>query len=355
MSPLRLAVLVLPVTIAAALAVAMGEPVSDWPIAKSAGDFLLHGNLNVYAEHPGAQMGPLALVIAALLPGKVYLLFVAALLGAFLALILLTGLAEGRQRPLLVAALLLAWPWAALAVQGHADDALVLTALAGMLLAHKRGHPGGVVAAFLVAMAAKPTAAIFLPLLFLHGSAAFVAGVGGAALLWAPFVLADPLGFLAAGRGHSDVLHGSALALIGVEPYSGYPGWVRPAQLVLCIAAAWWLGRHRSWPAAIAGVLALRTLLEPATWNYYSTSVIAGALLFETARGSRVPVLAMAGFLTFVLSYTFFEELPVLLGLLRAVALLGVLAAVIHGLPPHRRGKTLTVAPESEVGAPASR
>jgi hypothetical protein len=350
-SPLRLAILVLPVTMAVALAVGVGEPVSDWPIARSAGDFLLHGNLNVYAEHSGAQMGPLALVIAAVLPGKVYLLFVAALLGVFLALILLTGVKERSQRPLLAAALLLAWPWASLAVQGHADDALVLTALAGMLLAHKRAHTTGVVAAFLVAIAAKPTAAVFLPLLFLHSPTALVAGIGGAALLWAPFVLVDPVGFLSAGRGHSDVLHGSVLALLGVEPYSGYPGWVRPAQLGLCLAAAWWLGRRSSWPAAIVGVLALRTLLEPATWNYYSTSVIAGALLFETARGSRVPVLTLAGFLTFVLSYTFFEELPAQLGLLRAAALVGIVVAVIYVKPFQPRPEDQVTAAVSDTGA----
>jgi hypothetical protein len=332
----------------------MGEPVSDWPIARAAGDFLLQGNLNVYVEQPGAQMGPLALVIAALLPGKVYLLFVAALLGIFLALVLHTGVGERSLPALLAAALLLAWPWAALAVQGHADDALVLTALAGMLLAHRRAHTLGVVAAFLVAIVAKPTAAVFLPLLLLHSPVALLAGVGGAALLWAPFVLADPIGFLSAGRGHSDVLHGSVLALVGIEPYSGYPGWVRPLQLVLCLAAAWWLGRDKGWPAAIAGVLALRTLLEPATWNYYSTSVIAGALLFETARGSRVPVLSLTGFLTFVLSYTFFKELPAPLGVLRAVALLGVLAAAIHGLAPPRRGERPVGAPESEVRTSAS-
>jgi hypothetical protein len=172
-----------------------------------------------------------------------------------------------------------------------------------MLLGQRRRSPVTVVAGFLLAIVAKPTAVIFLPLVFLTSPAALMAAIAGSILIWAPFVLADPIGFLEAGRGYSDVLHGSTLALVGVEPYSGLPSWVRPLQLIACLVATWWLATRRSWAAAVAGVLALRTLLEPATWNYYSTSVMAGAMLFELSRGARVPLLTLLAFSTFVLAY----------------------------------------------------
>lgn len=327
--PWRLAAYVLPVTLCTSLSLNMGEPVSDWPIARTAGEYLLQGHFDVYADQPGAQMGPLALMLAALVPGTGYVLIVSALFAVFLiAAAKGSRLTRSGDRSFLLAAMLLAFPWAALGVQGHADDALVLTGLAAMLYGHRHARTALVVAAFLVAIAAKPTAAVFVPLLLLYSRKAFGAGLLGALGVWVPFVLADPMGFLAAGEGQSDVLEGSLLALAGIEPYSGYPSWVRPIQFVACLSAVWWLAAHRGWAAAIAGALALRTLLEPATWNYYSASVIAGALLFDLARAHRVPVLSLAGFLTFVLSFTYFDPLPSSLGWLRAGALVGILAAV---------------------------
>jgi hypothetical protein len=323
-APWRLATLVLPAVTCLSLAVAVGLPVSDWPIAVEAGDYLLDGHLDVYAKHPGAQMGPLALVLAALLPGLLYSGVVGALLPVFILLVLDTRRTQQVGPATFVAASLLAWPWATFAVQGHGDDALVLVGLAVVLMSHGPKRHLGVVGGFLLAIAAKPTAVLFLPLLLLSSRRTFWAGVGGAGLIWAPFVLADPVGFLAAGHGFSDVVPGSLAALIGIEPMSGYPEWVRPLQLAGGVLACWWLASRCGWQAAALGVVAWRTLLEPAPWNYYSASLIAVAAVFDHARASRVPVASLLAFATFAMYYVA-DPMPTAVGLLRLLALAALL------------------------------
>lgn len=327
-NPWLIATLVLPVVAATSLSTAYGLPVSDWPIAVEAGDYLLQGNLDVYAEHPGAQMGPLAFLVAAILPRWLYSPFVSGLLIVFLTLVI-------RARPdfrvgpgILAAGMLLAWPWAALGVQGHGDDAIVLVGLAVMVFTHARGTSWGPVAGFLLAVVAKPTAILFLPLLLLQSRRAFVAGLIGGAIIWAPFVLIDIDGFMAATRGHSDVLPGSLAALLGIEPMSGYPWWVRPAQLALGLTACWWIGARGGWSAGILAAVTLRTILEPAPWNYYSASLIAVALMYEASRGLRIPIFSLLAFGTYLLANPYFDPLPWPAGVLRLAAMFAILAAV---------------------------
>ena len=318
--------LVLPGTLAAAIALTVGRPLSDWPLASAGGHYLLSGHLTVYADMAYVQMGPLSLVLAGALPGSIYLAAVCALLP----LILWTAMLPyppTRQTYLatLFGGLLLAWPWAAFAVQGHGDDALVVVGIVAMVSALKLHRGVWVVAAFLVALASKPTAILFLPLVFLRSRRAGIVATLAGGLLWAPFVLADVPGFLAAGRGQGDLWPYSLPDLLGGVPHTGFPEWLRLVQLIGGVAMCWFLARRRGPAAAVAGVFAFRVLLEPGTSNYYSTSVIAAAILLDLHRGQRVPWATILGFVSFVAT---FGEPPITLvgGFVRILSLTAVLA-----------------------------
>lgn len=323
--------LVLPGTLAAAMALGVGEPTSDWDAAISGGHYLLSGHFTVFADKPQVQMGPLALLLAGVLPGPVYLAAVCALLPLVLWIISLP------YRPtrelyvrLLIGGMLLAWPWAAFAVQGHGDDALVVLGVVTMVSALRLHREAWVVVAFLVAIAAKPTAILFLPLAFMISRRAGILAILGGGLLWAPFILGDVPGFLAAGRGQGQLWPYSVPALLGYVPFKGIPDWLRPVQIIGGVALCWYLARRRGPAAAVAGVLAFRVLLEPGTWNYYSTSVIATAMMLDMYRGWRVPWVTLFAFASFVVSFG--EPLNMAQGAARVLTLTGVFVlAVVEG------------------------
>ena len=334
--------LVLPGTLAAAIALVVGQPTADWPLARAGGHYLLSGHLTVYADMPYVQMGPLSLVLAAALPGVIYLAVVCALLPLVLWMATLP-FPPTRQTYLttLVGGMLLAWPWAAFAIQGHGDDALVVVGVVVMASTLKSHREVWVVAGFLIALAAKPTAILFLPLAFIHSRRAGIVATLTGGLLWAPFVFADVPGFLAAGHGQGFIWANSLPDLLGGVPRTVFPGWLRLIQVVGGVAMCWFLARRRGTAAAVAGVFAFRVLSEPGTWNYYSTSVIAGAILFDLCRGRRVPWATLLAFVSFVAE---FGEPPITLarGVVRLLSLAGVLALAIVArqradLPPRRK------------------
>jgi len=326
----RIWVLVLPAAIAVGMAMAVGTPMSDWGAAVTGARYLLSGHLSVYADMPKVQMGPLALLLAGALPGPIYLAAVCSLLSLMLWMV---TLAHPRTRSTYVSTLsggvLLAWPWAAFAVQGHGDDALVLIGVVAMVLGYKSNREAWVIAGFLVAITAKPTAVLFLPLVFLASRRAGIVAVFGAGLLWAPFILADVPGFIAAGRGQGDLWPYSLPELLGGEPHSGFPAWVRPVQLVGGAAVCFLLARRKGVAAAVAGVFAFRVLLEPATWNYYSASVIAAAILLDLDCRRRIPWGALLGFVSFVAAFGM--SLNMAQGAVRILALTGVLVLAFIG------------------------
>ncbi len=292
--------LVLPLTLAATLVAAVRHPTSDWADAASAGHYLLAGHLDVFAEFPKVQMGPLALLLAGSVSGEVYMAAVCALLPVLLWLITLpyprTRKTYGR---VLFGALLLAWPWAAYGVQGHGDDAIVMVGVVVMVTSLEMQREVGVVTGFVIALLAKPIALLFLPLSFAHSRRAGAVAALGAAVLWAPFFLANVSGFFAAGSGKGDLWPNSLIDLLGGEPHTGFPGWVRPVQLVGGLALCWVLARRRGPAAAVAGVLAFRVMLEPGTWNYYSTAVIVAGMMLDLKRGFRIPWATLLGFVSF--------------------------------------------------------
>lgn len=271
----------------------------DWEIAEEAGALLLRGHFDVYTLMPTAQMGPLALLMAGLLPSPVYMLSLCALMAGVLALAVSTPPPSRRLYTVALAAgILLAWPWSAFGIQGHADEALVVLGGVAMVSAYERRWHGAMVAAFLVAIAAKPTAIVLLPMLFLGSQSAAVLALAGMTAIWMPFFLSDPAGFLAAGRGPGEVWPGSIHAMFGVELESAFPRWVRPTQLVGGMALVWALTRFRTPAAALVAVLAFRALLEPGAWNYYGTALAAAGLLLDT-RNFRGPWVTALGFVAF--------------------------------------------------------
>lgn len=327
---LRIWAFVLPGTIAVALSMTVGTPTFDWRFAISGAHYLLSGHLSIYADMPQVQMGPLSLLLAGALPGPVYLVALCALLPLMLWMMTLPLPPSNRTYGLaLTGGILLAWPWAVFAVQGHGDDALVMVGVVAMVLGCKSNREAWAIAGFLVAITGKPTAILFLPLAFaLSRRAGILAAVGGG-LLWAPFVLADASGFLAAGRGQGKISSFSVPDLLGGVPYAGFPDWVRPAQLIGGAALCIFLTRRSGPAAAAAGVFALRVLLEPATWNYYSTAVIAAAILLDLDSHRRMPWATILAFVSFIVAFD--TPAGMVPGVLRIVSLAGVLILSFSG------------------------
>jgi hypothetical protein len=252
-----------------------------------------------YLEVPRAQMGPLA-IAASRLPHDGYVVLVAALVLPFLALA--AAPLDGRRRDglWLVACWGLVVPWAQFAWKGHADDALVLVCAALVVHALDRGaRPGVVLALWAVALLAKPTAVVFVPLVVSSvETAAWAAAVF--VLVWLPFVWDSPAGFLHAAKGVMRVsphsLWGETGGLDGPPPI-----WLRPVQLGAGIAAAAWAMARRAPAVALLLAFTVRSLAEMNPAPSYAASVVALALLAD-ARSGRLPVLftipALAAFWT---------------------------------------------------------
>ena len=198
-----------------------------------------------------------------------------------------------------------------------------------MVSALKLDREAWVVAAFVVAIIAKPTAILFLPLAFIHSRRVGILATFGGGLLWAPFILVNVSGFLAAGRGQGELWPYSVPALLGSVPHMGIPEWLRPVQLVGGVAICWFLARWRGPAAAVAGAFAFRVLLEPGTWNYYSTSVVAVAILLDLHRGWRIPWVTLLAFTSFVASLGAPLNMPQ--GAVRVLTLAGVFVLACVG------------------------
>lgn len=338
----RAVAVVAPAAVCFAVGAVVGHPTGDWQIARAAGNLLVAGHWDVYAQMPKAQMGPLALLLAGAVPGSVYLATICALFPVLLMLAMASQAPSPRLYAVVAAGgILTAWPWAAFGVQGHADEALVVLGAVGMVVAFGRRQSLWVCAAFLVAIAAKPTAIVLLPLVFMSSWRAGLTALVGTGLIWAPFFLADPTGFLAAGRGPGDTWPGSLHALLGAEPYTGFPAWVRPVQLIGGLAVFWALARYRSAAAALVGVLAFRTLLEPGAWNYYGAAIAAAGLLFDV-RHFRRPVITALGFVSFAAVLS--TPVSPIGGHIRLLAIAAALAVVV-ALRPAGRGSGSSAGP----------
>jgi hypothetical protein len=263
----------------------------SWHFSVDGARLLMHGSgLNLFADAPWLQTGPLSLVLAAMLgplsanAGKSVALIAMAAAGPLLIAVLAPLVAPAkRYRRIVIAAIVLIPAWTVLSVRwGHLDDvlAMVFAILALRAVSAERPLLAGV--ALALAIAAKPWAVGFLPLLLvlpwgrLRAGAAAAAGV---ALAWAPFVLANSRTLSA--------LHPP----VGLSPASGLytlgargvlvPPWGRTAQLLLSPLAATAAVLMRGLPGVLLVSVAVRLALDPKDNAYYIGSAALAAVVFD--------------------------------------------------------------------------
>ena len=270
--------------------------------------------LHLYARHPDLQIGPLAFAVVKLLgplpsgaakvAAQVLMTAVAPLLLLVLAPLLGDGLGRRRLR-LLLAGLVLAPAWTVLSVRWmHLEDVLALLASVVAVRFVARGSGPGAPAwavpaaglALGAAMAAKPWAAGFAPILLAFPLTSLLAATACAAALalaaWGPFVVADH-GTLEAFRPPVGVSDSSGLWTLG---YRGavVPSWGRTAQLVLAPVAALGAVVRRRWPGVLLVAVAVRLALDPQDIGYYAAAAVLAALVFDLlVTGWTVPWAAL--------------------------------------------------------------
>ena len=264
----------------------------SWHYTVDGARLLLHGSgLNLFADVPWLQTGPLSLVLAALLsplPAGVargIALVAMAAAGPLLVASLAPLVApEHRRRRVFATAIVLTPAWTVLAVRwGHLDDVLALVFAVVALRAVCASRPVLAGAAVALAIAAKPWAIGFFPLLFALPRADLrVAGAvaaAGVALAWLPFVLAN--------RGTLTALHPP----VGLSTASGLhtlgargllvPAWGRTAQLVLAPLGATVTVLTRGVPGVLLVAVAVRLALDPKNNAYYIGSAALAAVVFD--------------------------------------------------------------------------
>src|ERR1035437_4599938 len=188
-----------------------------------------------------------------------------------------------RQRRIFIAAMVLIPAWTVLSLRwGHLDDVLAMVFAIVALRAVSGDRPVLAGAALALAIASKPWAIGFLPLLLVlpwgRLRAALVAA-GGVALTWAPFVLANPrtLGALSPPVGLAPA---SGLHTLGARGVL-VPRWGRTAQLVLSPAAATVAVLMRGVPGVLLVSVAVRLALDPKDNAYYIGSAALAAVVFD--------------------------------------------------------------------------
>jgi hypothetical protein len=262
------------------------------------GTHLLFGGpgLNLYAEHPELQIGPLAFVVAAPLTvlgeatQPIALLLMTAAGVACLYLIAPLVSAPHRELRVFLAGVLLMPAWTVLSVRfGHLDDVLALLLAVGALRAVSAGRPGLAGVTLGLAVAAKPWALGFIPLLLvLDKRRLAAAGSALAALIaaWAPFMIANPA-TLAALRPPVGVAPSSGLAALG---YRGdlIPAWDRVGQFVLAPVAALAPVLRGRWPGLFLVAVAIRIAMDPKDNPYYIGGAALAAVVFDLLATRRM-------------------------------------------------------------------
>ena len=263
----------------------------SWHFSVDGARLLLHGSgLNIYADAPWLQTGPLSLVVAALLSplpanvGKGVALIAMTAAGPLLIAALTPLVAPvRRQRRMILAAIVLIPAWTVLSLRwGHLDDVLAMTFAIVALRAVSADRPVLAGLALAAAVASKPWAVGFVPLLLVLPRGrlrAAATAAAGTALAWAPFVLANPrtLGALhpPIGLAPSSGLH--TLGARGVL----VPPWGRTAQLLLSPAAAVAAVLARGAPGVLLVSVAVRLALDPKDNAYYIGSAALAAAVFD--------------------------------------------------------------------------
>ncbi len=299
------------------------------------------GGLHVYGSYPQYQIGPLAFVVAAgvrpfgLSAAQLVMVAlggVVLLAGARVAA--LVGAPGDWRRRWWYAAMLGVPLWMVLAVHySHLDDALALALATASLwaVAARRGWAGLLLGA---AIAAKPWAAGFLPLLWVFPPEQRRSGVLWAVAVplfaWLPFAVADP--GMVWSTSHFTIQNApdSALRFLGVHA-ARTPGWCRPAQLLGGVTVAALAVRRGRWPAVILASVAVRLLLDPGTYDYYTAGALVGALMVDVAlERRRWPLASSVAFVGLYVPHL--AHLPSQwCGELRVVTCVGLMALAVAG------------------------
>jgi hypothetical protein len=270
----------------------------SWHFFADGSGFLLHGSgLGLYADHPELQTGPLSLAVAALLrplpahEAKAVALVAMAALGPLLLAALAPMVAPSRRTGrLLLVGLLLVPAWMVLAVRwGHLDDVLAMTAAVLAVRAVGAGRPVLAGVALGAAVAAKPWAVGFLPLLLAlprDRVRAFGAAALTGAAAWLPFALAHR-STLRALHPRVALVPASGLHVLGARGQL-IPWWGRPAQLLLAPAVAAAATLTGRWPGVLLVAVAVRLALEPQDNAYYIGAAALAAAVFDLLGTSSV-------------------------------------------------------------------
>ncbi len=317
--------------------------------------------LHVYAAHPELQMGPLAMLAAvplrAIDPALSYVLAPAllTLTGPALLAMLVRARegAHGRISPtmLLLTGLFALPVWTEVTTHyAHLDDVLAMALGLAALVSSRRNAPVMTGVLLAGAVDAKPWALGFCAvLLALTPRARVVAGLVAAAgimVVWLPFLLADP-GTLSLTHFTIDNVDDSSLRALGVSS-SATPPWDRPAQALLGAAAAAAAIRRGRWPLALLMVLAVRLLLDPETYPYYSSTLVLAAAAADLLTGHRrLPLWTAAGASWYAANELLLPFAPAEgLGFLRAAFCLALVGAALIPLQTDTKVAPGDVAPE---------
>lgn len=327
------------------------------------------GGLHLYVNYPQFQIGPLSFLLARLVqPFGVHLAQLLMLaIGAWVLHELeqlsrpgLTRLPLGAvvRRRLFLGQLLLVPLWVELSVHfSHLDDVLALAFSLAAVSVVARGRFAWTGLLVGAAVAAKPWAAGFLPLLWAVPPAdrrrQLLWSLAVPAVCWLPFVLADPATVIATGRFTILNAADSALRALGVTT-ARTPWWCRPTQLLLALTMAALAVRRGRWPAVLLAGVAARLLLDPGTYAYYTAGAVLAALVVDLlcprTSWPVVTATAVAGLYLPQLAH-----LPAgLSGLMRLGTCLALLALAVLG-PPASARRPSRGRPARTVAASSSR
>jgi hypothetical protein len=182
------------------------------------------------------------------------------------------------------------------------DDILVLFGCAWLLKAVGQRSPKQAGWAFALAVAGKPTALLAAPLLLPAGALAIGIAVTATAVIWLPFFLADPAGFLAAGKGVIEVRPGSFPSYLGYELGGPTPGWVRLLALGGGALVCYWFVRRGDCARGLLAAFALRAAVDPNPAQCYASSLVAIGLLADVPY-RRVPWTSLVGLIGWLISW----------------------------------------------------
>ena len=305
--------------------------------------------LQLYAAHPDLQIGPLALAVSGLLRavgpgnGETTAITAMSLTGPLvLAAVwrLLPASERQHRRRLLFAGLLFLPVWTELTTHfAHIDDLMALGFSVAALHAVARRHPVWAGLALAAAADSKPWALAFVALLLAlprrQRLTALAAFTGGVAVVWLPFLLADPRTVAAVTRFTIPNDRSSALRALGImDPRT--PWWDRSAQLLLGVAGGVVAVRRGRWPAVLLVAVAARILLDPGVYAYYTSGALLGTIVVDlVVTRWRLPwATATAALLLYAARFTH-KLIPFnlhQLGELRLIFAIGV-PVVVLGIP----------------------